>query len=297
MDKETGRIIAGIGGNYDVLCESGKVLRLKARGVFRNRKITPLLGDRVTISGDGFFDAVLERKNTSIRPAAANIDQMVVVFAVHKSEPHFKLLDRFLIECDLRKIPVLMIFTKADLLSEGEREKLVRILDAYEAAGYPYELISNQDESAREDAKNRILPKLSGKLTIFAGPSGVGKSSLISFLTDTTQEVGELSEKISRGKNTTRHARLLTFQGADGVMGLIGDTPGFSSFYMQKLDPEELAMAYPEFRPYLGSCRYSNCSHLKEEGCAVRDAVRQGQILPLRYRNFSALYQDSLNSI
>ena len=135
MDKQIGRIVAGIGGNYDVLLEDGTEVRLKARGLFRKQKLTPLLGDIVTVSGDGYFDSILDRKNESIRPAAANIDQMLVVFAARYPDPHFKLLDRFLIECDSRKIPCLIVFNKADLLSEEQKRRLMLVLKAYEEAG------------------------------------------------------------------------------------------------------------------------------------------------------------------
>ena len=292
MDKQIGRIVAGIGGNYDVLLEDGTEVRLKARGLFRKQKLTPLLGDIVTVSGDGYFDSILDRKNESIRPAAANIDQMLVVFAARYPDPHFKLLDRFLIECDSRKIPCLIVFNKADLLSEEQKRRLMLVLKAYEEAGYPVELISTVDEEQALKAREILLPRLLGRLTIFAGPSGVGKSSLINTLIGAGQETGELSEKIARGKNTTRHARLLPLIAEGEVPGLIGDTPGFSSFYMQQLSQEDLAKAYPEFRPYLGLCRFTNCRHMREEDCAVRGAAREGKISPFRYRNYLELSGD-----
>lgn len=292
MDKATGRIVAGIGGNYDVMLEDGTILRLKARGVFRKKKVTPLLGDIVTVSGDGYFDSILERKNESVRPAASNIDQMLVVFAARYPDPHFKLLDRFLIECDRRGIPSIIVFNKADLLTEQQRERLRLVLDAYEKAGYPVELLSTLEGEEAEETRRILLPRLFGKLTIFAGPSGVGKSSLINLLIGAGQETGDLSEKIARGKNTTRHARLLSVIEEGEAPGLIGDTPGFSSFYMQQLSEEDLAAAYPEFRPYLGQCRFTNCRHMKEMDCAVRGAVKDGEISPVRYRNYTDLMQD-----
>ena len=288
MAKQIGRIVAGIGGNYDVLMDDGTILRLKARGVFRKQKVTPLLGDLVSVPGDGYFDGICERKNESVRPAAANIDQMLVVFAARYPDPHFKLLDRFLIECDARRIPSLIVFNKADLLEEKDKVKIRSILRSYEQAGYRVFLISTVDP---EECRKQLLPELSGKLTIFAGPSGVGKSSLINLLIGADQETGNLSEKISRGKNTTRHARLLPILGADQP-GLIGDTPGFSSFYMQKLTEETLPMAYPEFRPYLGLCRFTNCRHRTEEDCAVRQAVADGKVGRVRYRNYLELLED-----
>lgn len=294
MAKEMGRIVAGIGGNYDVLLENGQILRLKARGVFRKQGITPLLGDRVTVPGDGYFDEILERKNESIRPAAANIDQMLVVFAARYPDPHFKLLDRFLIECDRRRIPCLIVFNKADLLSEEERKRLQSVLTSYEKAGYEVELVSTLEEGAQE-TREKLLPRLTGKLTIFAGPSGVGKSSLINRLTDAVQETGDLSEKIARGKNTTRHARLLPVRQGGREIGLIGDTPGFSSFYMQQLSQEELGAAYPEFQPYLGKCRFTNCRHLRETDCAIREAVLSGELSRVRYRNYVELLQDMIS--
>ncbi|MBO4886834.1 MAG: ribosome small subunit-dependent GTPase A [Firmicutes bacterium] len=295
MDNRIGRIVAGIGGNYDVLLEDGRILRLKARGLFRKQKITPLLGDLVTVcedvSEDGYFDRILERKNVSVRPAAANIDQMLVVFAARYPDPHFKLLDRFLIECDARGIPCLIVFNKADLLEEKDRTKIRTILKSYEEAGYRVFLISTVDPDECRRTKEELIPFLSGKLTIFAGPSGVGKSSLINLLIGSDQETGILSEKIARGKNTTRHARLLPIQEGDKP-GLIGDTPGFSSFYMQKLTEETLPKAYPEFRPFLGQCRFTNCRHVREEDCAIRKAVSDGIISRVRYRNYLELLED-----
>ncbi|MBQ1368229.1 MAG: ribosome small subunit-dependent GTPase A [Firmicutes bacterium] len=295
MDERVGRIVAGIGGNYDVLLEDGSILRLKARGLFRKQKITPLLGDLVTVSWDatedGYFDRILDRKNESIRPAAANIDQMLVVFAARYPDPHFKLLDRFLIECDARKIPCLIAFNKADLLEEKDRLRIQSILRSYEEAGYQVFLISTVDPDECMRTKAKLLPFLSGKLTIFAGPSGVGKSSLINLLIGSDQETGILSEKIARGKNTTRHARLLPILEGDKP-GLIGDTPGFSSFYMQKLTEETLPAAYPEFRPFLGQCRFTNCRHRKEDDCAIRKAVTDGIISRVRYRNYLELLED-----
>lgn len=284
MDK-TGTIIAGIGGNYDVQQEDGQVMRCKARGIFRRRKVTPLIGDRVVVSKEGFIEEILPRKNALIRPAAANIDQVMVVFAVHNPEPHFMLLDRFLLEAERQNISALLIFNKMDLWSGDE--ELQEAMEAYEKAGYRVQRISTYE--TKTEVVQKLRSQLQNKITVLAGPSGVGKSSLINLLTGSRQETGELSEKIARGKNTTRHARLLPLQ--EGT-GWIADTPGFSSFYMQDWDCEKLAEYYPEFREHLGHCWFQDCRHLTEPDCRVRQAVEEGKISRLRYKNYQKLYEE-----
>lgn len=285
--KRNGTIIAGIGGNYDVQLEDGPVVRCKARGIFRKQKTTPVIGDRVTISQENFLEGIEPRKNALIRPAAANIDQVLIVLAVHNPEPHFMLLDRFLLEAARQKIPAVIIFNKMDLWESSRQQEMTEARQAYEAAGYPVYPVSTYE--ADEDVMNRLRARLRDKITVLAGPSGVGKSSLINALTGACQETGELSEKIARGKNTTRHARLLPLREGQGW---IADTPGFSSFYMQDWECEHLAEFYPEFEPYLGSCRFPDCRHRTEPECAVRQAAETGGVSRLRYENYRKLYEE-----
>ncbi len=281
-----GILIAGVGGNYEVALDSGEIFRVKARGIFRKHGMAPLIGDRVTITKDGFLDQIEKRKNELVRPAAANIDQIMIVFAFKDPAPHFVLLDRFLAQAERQDIPILLVFNKKDLDEEGTQ--LGGALKEYEKAGYRVMAVSTLEEDASFEELRKAL---TDKITVLAGPSGVGKSSLINALIGSDQEVGEISEKIARGKNTTRHARLLKVVGTDGW---IADTPGFTSFYTQEVSSEELAFCYPEFRPYLGQCYYQDCRHIHEPGCAVKEAVNEGRLSRLRYENYTELFQELL---
>lgn len=295
MDKK-GLLIAGIGGNYDVCLEDGSVVRVKARGVFRKEKITPLIGDRVMVSEEGFITDILPRKNQMIRPAAANIDQALIVFALRDPAPHFGVLDRFLAEAIRQDIPSLIVFNKTDLVDREKDTRLMEAVDAYRQSGFKVFLMEARSGSSEEATENpyhqlkELEKELGGKITVLAGPSGVGKSSLINALIDAGQEVGELSEKIMRGKNTTRHARLLSIASEEG--GWIADTPGFTSFHTQEIEAEDLDGIYPEFAPYLGKCYYPDCHHIKEPGCQVRLAVKNGAVPKLRYKNYRDLFEE-----
>lgn len=285
--RQNGTIIAGVGGNYDVQVEEGQIVRCKARGIFRKQKTTPLIGDRVTISKEKFLESIAPRKNALIRPAAANIDQVLVVFAVHNPEPHFMLLDRFLLEAGRQEIPVAIVLNKMDLWEDSQQKEVSEAIEAYEKAGYPVYQVSTYETN--ETILENLRDLLQDKITVLAGPSGVGKSSLINVLTDAEQETGELSEKIARGKNTTRHAKLLPLhQGS----GWIADTPGFSSFYMQDWTCDQLANFYPEFEEYLGGCKFPDCRHRSEPECAVREAVENGEISRIRYENYRKIYEE-----
>ncbi len=285
--KQNGTIIAGVGGNYDVQVEDGRIVRCKARGIFRKQKTTPLIGDKVTISKENFLESISPRKNALIRPAAANIDQVLVVFAVHNPQPHFMLLDRFLLEAGRQDIPVAIVLNKMDLWEDSQQKEVAEAIEAYKKAGYPVYQVSTYETN--EDILEKLRDLLQDKITVLAGPSGVGKSSLINVLTGAEQETGELSEKIARGKNTTRHAKLLPLRKGSGW---IADTPGFSSFYMQDWTCEQLADFYPEFEEYLGSCRFPDCRHRSEPECAVRNAVDNGEISRIRYENYRKIYEE-----
>ena len=283
-----GKIIKGIAGFYYVdVVESG-VYECKAKGVFRKEKKKPLVGDNVEIEvldekeREGNLIHILPRKNELIRPASANVDQALVVFAVTKPSPHLHLLDRFLIMMEQAGIPVILCFNKEDL---GTEEQIGALKEIYRDCGCRL-LFS----SAKEETNiSGIRELLEGKTTVIAGPSGVGKSSLINLLhPQANMETGSVSRKIQRGRHTTRHAELFAL----GENSYIMDTPGFSSLYVSDLEKEELKYYFPEFAPYEGNCRFQGCDHIHEPDCAVKKAVEEGKIHRSRYDNYRAFYEE-----
>ena len=282
-----GKIIKGIAGFYYVHVVESGLYECKAKGVFRKEKIKPLVGDIVEmdvideVEKKGNIVDILSRKNELIRPAVANIDQALVVFAVTKPKPHFNLLDRFLIMMESKDIPVILCFNKKDIATEPEIQKLK---DIYETCGY--EIVFT---SAIEENIGQLKELLSGKTTAIAGPSGVGKSSLINILQpDAKMETGKISEKIERGKHTTRHSELIWIEEDTYIM----DTPGFSSLYTNDFEKEELKLYFTEFTPFEGQCRFQGCDHVHEPGCAVKEALEEGKIHTVRYENYLEMYKE-----
>ena len=283
-----GKIVKGIAGFYYVHVVEYGVYECKAKGVFRKEKIKPLVGDNVEIEilnedpKEGNIVKILPRKNELIRPAVANIDQALVVFAVAKPDPHFNLLDRFLVMMETKELPVVLCFNKSDIADDALVEKLRQI---YEPAGYP--LIFT---SAREDDNiEEVREILRGKTTAIAGPSGVGKSSIINLLQpEANMETGDISHKIERGKHTTRHSELFPIDGESYIM----DTPGFSSLYVNDFEKEELKYYFPEFAEYEGQCRFNGCDHVHEPGCAVKAAVEEKKIHEIRYQDYIEMYEE-----
>lgn len=283
-----GKIIKGIGGFYYVHAGDGVIYECKARGIFRREKIKPLVGDLVEVEvldkaeKTGNISGILPRKSELIRPAVANIDQALVVFAIVKPEPNFNLLDRFLIMMEQQNLPCIICFNKSDIASGEERRALQ---SAYETCGYRVLFISVRErEGLRE-----VRELLQGKTTTVAGPSGVGKSSLINYLyPQAAMETGEISRKIDRGKHTTRHSELFVLDKESYIM----DTPGFSSLQLFDMEKEELKDFYPEFREYEGSCRFRGCVHVSEPGCGVKQALAVGKISNVRYHNYTVLYEE-----
>ena len=283
-----GKIIKGIAGFYYVNVVEFGVYECKAKGIFRKEKQKPIVGDNVEIevldeeTMTGNITALLPRKNELIRPAVANIDQALVVFAVTRPSPHFNLLDRFLVMMERQDIPVVLCFNKEDIAEDEQVEKLRSV---YEGCGYPCVFTSALEERNIE----KIKELLKGKTTVIAGPSGVGKSSLINILNpDAKMETGDISSKIERGKHTTRHSELFTIAQDSYIM----DTPGFSSLYVNDFEKEELKYYFPEFDPYEGTCRFLGCDHVHEPDCAVKAAVEAGEIHEIRYKDYLEMYEE-----
>ena len=283
-----GKIVKGIAGFYYVHVVESGVYECKAKGIFRKDGVKPLVGDNVEIEildekdMEGNITQILPRKNELIRPAVANIDQALVVFAVTKTKPHFNLLDRFLVMMESREVPVILCFNKTDIAEDPE---IAELKDIYEGCGYPLLFTSAKQEQNIEELKT----VLQGKTTAIAGPSGVGKSSLINLLqSGVKMETGRISAKIERGRHTTRHSELIVL----GEDSYIMDTPGFSSLYISDIDKESLKYCFPEFASCEGHCRFNGCDHVHEPGCAVKQAVEEGKIHNSRYEDYLTLYQE-----
>lgn len=283
-----GRIIKGIAGFYYVYVAEAGEYECKAKGIFRKRQIKPLVGDRVEISvvdeeqKKGNIDEILPRDIELIRPAVANIDMALVIFAAAKPDPNWNLLDRFLCMMEYQHVPVTICFNKCDLITDAEKE---RILAIYRPAGYPVLFVSAKEGTGIEELK----AVLSGKTSTVAGPSGVGKSSLINRLQpDLRMETGEISARIERGKNTTRHSQLVPISEDTFIM----DTPGFSSMDVPGMEKEDLWTFFPEFIPFEKECRFQGCSHINEPDCGIKKALADGRIHAERYRNYQLIYEE-----
>ncbi|MDD3401907.1 MAG: ribosome small subunit-dependent GTPase A [Hespellia sp.] len=286
-----GKIVKGIAGFYYVHVAESGIYECKAKGVFRKEKIKPLVGDNVEIDildeteKLGNIVQILDRKNELVRPAVANIDQALVVFAVTEPKPHFNLLDRFLVMMESKEIPVVLCFNKVDIASKPEIQQLK---DIYQECGYPVIFTSALEDDNIEEVK----AILQGQTTAIAGPSGVGKSSIINLLQEDIQmETGSISQKIARGKHTTRHSELITIDDRSYIM----DTPGFSSLYVNEFEKEELKYYFREFADYEGHCRFQGCDHVHEPGCAVKKALEEGRISEVRYKDYLEMYQELQN--
>lgn len=287
----TGKIMKGIGGFYYVYVEQQGLYECRARGIFRNKKMKPNVGDVVDIDvlseeeKTGNLVKIHKRKNQLIRPMASNVDQALVIFSVHEPEPNFHLLNRFLITMEQQEIPVIICFNKTDLSTEQQQEQLRK---DYENSG----CIVVFQAAAKGEGITQVEELLRGKTTIMAGPSGVGKSSTLNCISkDRQMETGEVSEKIKRGKHTTRHSELFMI----GEDSYIMDTPGFSSLYVNDFEKEELKYYFPEFELYEGQCRFNGCDHIHEPGCAVKEAVEKGKIHAVRYEDYKELYEELKN--
>lgn len=285
-----GKIIRGVGGFYYVHAE-GKVYECRAKGIFRKDGIRPLPGDLAEIAvldeteSKGNLERILPRKNALIRPAVVNVDQAMVIFAFESPKPNFNLLDRFLVTMEKNGIPPVILFNKKDLAREGQQEEILR---RYVNTGYTMLFVS----AKRGEELWQVRTVLKGKTTTVAGPSGVGKSSLINRLqTAERLQTGEISEKIERGRHTTRHTQLLPVEENTYIL----DTPGFSSIELFDLRKEELGDLFPEIASRADGCRFAGCSHLTEPDCAVKEALERGEISEGRYENYRLFYEELKN--
>lgn len=281
-----GKIVKGISGFYYVHVAETGIYECKAKGIFRQQKMKPLVGDDVEIDiiseekKTGNVAAILPRKNALIRPAVANVDQALLIFAAASPNPNFNLLDRFLVMMGRQDVPVILCFNKCDLITEEQKQEIEAI---YEVSGCKILFVSAKKELGLKE----LQEILEGKTTTVAGPSGVGKSSLINLLApEACMETGEISKKIERGRHTTRHAELIQLKGD----GYIMDTPGFSSLYLPEMEKEELQDCYPEFAAFEPYCRFQGCSHISEPDCGVKEALSERKIHPVRYENYCQLY-------
>ena len=285
-----GKIMKGVGGLYTVQAADA-LYQCRAKGIFRKRSEKPLPGDTVLFEitseadSEGNITELLPRKNRLIRPEIANVDQIFLLFAVKEPQPNFDMLNKYLIMMKDLEIPVSLVVTKMDQAESDEEE---RIKDLFINTGYSIFFISLRSGYGLEELKNAMK----GRTTAFAGPSGVGKSSLLNHLFDADiMETGSLSKKIQRGKNTTRHSEIFFLEKDTFVF----DTPGFTSVDVSMVEPDNLQVYFPEFEAYLGKCRFNSCKHLKEPDCAVKEAVRSGQISRQRYRIYASVYEELKN--
>ena len=280
-----GKIIKGIAGFYYVWAEDGRLYECKAKGSFRQEGIKPLVGDNVVIrilDSDrllGSMEEICPRKNELIRPAVANVDQAMVIFAMTEPEPNLNLLDRFLIMMEWQGLETVICFSKQDMVDSEEERRLTSV---YEKCANRVLTFSNLEKTGID----QVRTCLEGKTTVLAGPSGVGKSSLVNQIyPQAASETGEVSEKIGRGRHTTRHSELYRI----GENSFLFDTPGFSSLKLPDIPKEELRRYFTEFLPYEGKCRYMGCSHIHEPGCVIKE---EGKICRSRYRNYVQMYEE-----
>lgn len=282
-----GQIIKGIGGFYYVDTQVG-LYECRARGIFRKQKVTPLVGDRVAMSvvdeenKKGVIEEINKRDTELVRPPIANVDKALIVFAIKNPKPNLSLLDRFIVLAEKEGLEIVIILTKADLDDEN---MLDEVKSTYELSGYKVIPVSNKTKLNIDKVKD----ELAGNVVVFAGPSGVGKSSLLNEIDKNFKlQTGEVSDKIKRGKHTTRHAELLKLE----CGGMVADTPGFSSLTLDDISETELKEFFIEFEEF-DDCRFgSRCIHEKEPSCAVKEAVERGEISKKRYDSYIQLLNE-----
>ena len=280
-----GIILRGIGSFYYALDDEGTVHTLRAQGKLRRERLKPKVGDRVELTpGDddehGWILGILPRKNELVRPPVANIDVIAIVVAAATPDPDLLLTDRLMLNARRAGIDVRLVINKCDL----DPENAQRIADQYRGAGVEPVMVC----AGKKEGLDPLREILKGKIHALAGQSGAGKSTLINALYGLNMETGDLSRKIERGKNTTRHCELVPVEGG----GMVLDTPGFSLLETELFDPVELKESWPEFEKYEGQCFFQPCYHATEPRCAVRDAVAEGEIDPERHGRYCALLDE-----
>ena len=281
MSTVKGLITKCVGGLYTAESPDG-IYECKARGIFRNRGISPCVGDSVTLA-DGVIAEIGERKNHLIRPPLSNLDLLVFVVSTVSPAPNYLILDKFIAIAEYKGITPAVVITKNDLADGSE------ILNIYRSIG----IEAIEVDYSREETIARVRELLKGKISAFTGNSGAGKSTLLNAVDPKLNiQTAEISRKLGRGRHTTRTAELYKLEGG----GYIADTPGFSTFETNKYDiirKEELAGCFREFGEYVGDCRFRDCSHTKEKGCAVLEAVHDGKITEIRHASYCAMYEEA----
>ena len=286
--KMNGKIISSVGGLYSVELESGEKVSCRARGSFRHSGMTPLVGDGVTLVGaeaETVIDEIHERKNSLIRPPLANLDMLFVTLSAAKPEPSLFTADKLIAICEHNGIEPCIVVGKCEL-DPGRADEIKKI---YELAGYPVFVLSCFENVGIREFSEYVHGVMSGKTAAFAGASGAGKSTLMNRLfPDLKLSTGDVSHKTQRGRHTTRTVELFPLLG-----GYLADTPGFSMIDFERFDffgKDDLPYTFKEFRECIGECKYKKCTHTKEEGCAVLEKLRNGEIAPSRHESFLALY-------
>lgn len=279
---EKGLILESLGGLYTVETESG-IVQLKARGIFRKDGLSPCAGDRCTVEG-GVISSIDERKNSIIRPPLANLDVMVFVISTCEPTPNLTLVDKFIAVCEYKSIQPMIAITKVDLKECGN------ISDIYGKIGIPTIVCDYSDSASLEPVKAAV----EGKICAFTGNTGAGKSTLLNHIAPELElKTAEISRKLGRGRHTTRVSRLYKLFG-----GYIADTPGFSSFETMQyavILKDELKYCFREFEEYEGKCRFADCNHIGEKGCAVAAAAENGDIAKSRYESYLEMFEEAKN--